>query len=481
MNTPTVTIRNGIFLQYFPVPVLKRVQDKLSVRNEAYYLVMRKTGRHPYGIDPLIRFYTMHGNVMQIPRGMEDTLLNYLEKIGLEYKLERRTISKTLSFTPKLVGLRDYQKPLVDAAVECGKGLFVAGTGTGKGVMLVDIIARLGKTATILVPKLTLAEQIRMEIKTHWGYDCGMIQGKEKTIKEVTVATYQSLSNNKELLDQLVQNTSTLICDEAQGWVSPSAMKVFNAFAPEHFYGMTASPDRDDSRADGVYFLFGEDPVVEYHKTQMKPIVEVYQTGAKIEPSFEYHEMVENMVEHESRNKLIAGLIGGAAWEGRKVLVLTKRIAHYEKFREMFPPSEAFRYIESSDKDRDQTLMRMKKGLEEFSVIFGTTSLLSVGVDIPELDTVIIACDMKGKVLTTQSAGRILRSFSGKKQPVIVDLHDGYKWNFEMKNAGLQGDVTNYTFHKQFQERLRLYKSKGWTVEYKGGILPYKLLHDQDD
>ena len=480
MSKLTITISDGIVLSNFPAGVLRRVREKLEVPNDVYHMLMRKKGRRPYGIDPFHKFYWKHKDGLKIPRGMEDTLLNYMDLIGLEYNLERRTINKTVDLRLKPIDMREYQDPLVEAAVKRGSGMFVAGTGVGKTVMAIELIRRLGKTATIIVPKLTLAAQFQQEMRDHFGYECGMINGKEKTIKEITVSTIQSLNTNQELLNELVENTSVLIYDECQGVTSKSATRVFNSFKAEHFFGLTASPDRDDSTAPGVYFMFGEEPIVEYHATQLSPTVEVFQTRHYIAPSYDYHEMINDMVEHEMRNKLIAGLIGGSAFEGRKVLVLTKRIAHYEKFKESFPPSDAFRYISSDDKGRDKMLMRMKKGLEDFSVIFGTTSLLSVGVDIPELDTLILACDMKGKVLTTQSVGRVLRSFGGKKEPKIIDFHDGYEWDYGMKQRGVDLQITNSTLHRQFKSRLDLYKDKNWTVEYKGGILPYKWLHVQD-
>jgi superfamily II DNA or RNA helicase len=172
--------------------------------------------------------------------------------------------------------------------------------------------------------------------------------------------------------------------------------------------------------------------------------------------------------------------VGGAVFEGRKVLVLTKRIEHYEKFKEFFPPSNAFRYISSDNKNKNELLTKLKKGSEEFSAIFGTTSMLSVGVDIPMVDTLVIACDMSGKVLTTQSVGRALRSFRNKKQPIIIDFHDGWKWDYDMKQKGLPPIEFNSTFNRQFKSRLEYYLYKGYEINYKGGMVPYAWMNKKE-
>jgi superfamily II DNA or RNA helicase len=88
-------------------------------------------------------------------------------------------------------------------------------------------------------------------------------------------------------------------------------------------------------------------------------------------------------------------------------------------------------------------------GEYEFKAIFGTTSLLAVGFDLPALDTLIITGDIKSSVLTTQSAGRILRLFAGKPTPKILDLWDN----------------KNQIFSRQFYERKKVYESKKWLIK----------------
>ena len=67
----------------------------------------------------------------------------------------------------------------------------------------------------------------------------------------------------------------------------------------------------------------------------------------------------------------------------------------------------------------------MNQGAREESanadVIVGTYAMAQEGLDIPSLDTLILATP---KTSITQSVGRILRDAPDKKDPVVLDLVD---------------------------------------------------------
>ena len=189
-----------------------------------------------------------------------------------------------------------------------------------------------------------------------------------------------------------------------------------------------------------------------------EPVVQVINTGVKIEVD-EYPQMIDEMVTNESRNNLITGLVMEEAMKKRKILVLTKRVAHAQLLYDRFANWETTYLIHSGNKDKDNLLAEFKKGDRDFSIIFGTTSLLSVGTDIPALDTLVLACDMKAETLLVQSIGRVLRLFKGKAAPKIIDFNDGEIWNEEGKKEEL-----NIILLRQFQHRMRIYKTKGWKI-----------------
>jgi len=321
--------------------------------------------------------------------------------------------------------------------------------GSGKTIMALETIRRLGLKATILVPNSVIQDQFIEEARKNFNYNVGIINGKAKDINEVTVSTFQSLFNNEELLRELSNNTGTLIIDEIHMVPAKGRMKILSQFKPKYLYGYSGSPRRsaDDSRTEAIFFLCG--PVIAtYESESMQPTVESIYSSVDI-PCLDYPTIIESMVENENRNRLIMGLVVGEVMAGRKVLILCKRIRHYELVRELMPIGwKGVHYIESSDKDRNAKLMAMRAGEVPFNAIFGTMSLLATGTDIPALDTLIMAADLKSDVLLQQSVGRIQRIFSGKPTPKIIDIVDN-------KNAILL---------RQWWDRKRFYQSRKWII-----------------
>jgi superfamily II DNA or RNA helicase len=181
--------------------------------------------------------------------------------------------------------------------------------------------------------------------------------------------------------------------------------------------------------------------------TQLKPVVDVVKTSINIPVSENYHEMVDSMVTNNSRNTLIQGLAVGEALNGHKVLILTKRREHCEILLDKLKDYGAY-YADSKDKDRNEILGQMRNGDYDFNILIGTVSLLATGTDIPSLDVVMFAGDLKSDILVEQGAGRILRLFEGKANAKIIDLFD---------------DI-NPIFKCQFFERRKFYMNKGWNI-----------------
>ena len=67
----------------------------------------------------------------------------------------------------------------------------------------------------------------------------------------------------------------------------------------------------------------------------------------------------------------------------------------------------------------------------ECSVLFGTFALAQEGLDIPRLDTLILASPASD---ITQAVGRILRPCEGKQTPLVVDLQDNACPQFTRQN-----------------------------------------------
>ena len=471
-----IFISNDIQLKIDEVPenVLALVTKTLTLDNPMYYKLVRMAKRDSskrkavYTCPQTFKYYKVNGDVLHIPRGMKNRLFRVFDKMGLSYSVKENMVEKKVRENwCRNLELRGWQAEAVDKAVgKDGKtvdnheAVIIAGTGGGKTIAMLEIAYRLGLTCTILTSRTSMVVQWKNELKKFYGIDAGVINAKEKTIKDFTVSTFQSLNKPSAHAMELVENTSVLIVDEAQEAVTDGRRKIISRFKPSYIFGTTATPKREDKQDAAINFYLG-DTIYEHHETMVEPCVEIINTGVKIDVD-EYPAMIDDMVENESRNTLISGVVLMEATAGKKVLVLTKRIAHAEMLYSKFAKWGGAYLVSSKDKNKDQLLAEFKSGQRDFNIIFGTTALLSVGQDIAALNTLVLACDMKAETLLIQSIGRILRLFKGKEDAKIIDFNDGDVWSHELqKKVELNPILLN-----QFRHRLRIYKSKGWEITF---------------
>jgi superfamily II DNA or RNA helicase len=118
------------------------------------------------------------------------------------------------------------------------------------------------------------------------------------------------------------------------------------------------------------------------------------------------------------RNDLLLELVCALANADRKVIFLSERVGHLEQLAASFAsrnlPQSCSLYIGATKaKDRAKA--------SEADVIFATFALASEGLDIPTLDTLVLATPCSD---VTQAVGRILRDSPGKKIPLVVDIVD---------------------------------------------------------
>lgn len=433
--------------------IIDTIKGVLTIPNPAYFKVARITGSQ-FAAQKDFKYYKEKDGVLIIPRGMRGRFLAWLEKKKIPYHLDEDYIEQKIKKPFQLLPgkeLRAHQIELTEKVVKEREGLCVAGTGTGKTVLGLEIIRKLGLTSLILVPNTVLLDQFYNEAQEYYGLKPSRIGlGRKETNGEVIIATWQSLGADKSLIEELRGKVSVIIVDEASGIVSKERMKILKEFKPKHLLGLTATPSRsrNDGRTAAIHFMLGN-TIGEYAPTMIKPTVEVIRTGVEIPWYGNYNEMIDLMINSENRNTLIRGLVLGEVMSGHKVMVLTKRIEHYKKLQEKLPVSDEFIFIDSKDEARNEKLLMMKDGLVSFKAVFGTISLLGVGTDLPQIDTMIICSDLRSDVLTIQMAGRALRWFKGKTSAKIIDL-------FDDKNPVLKN---------QFYDRKRVYESKGWEIK----------------
>ena len=415
-----------------------------------YWKLMRmgKT-RALYAVPKDFRYYNEQMGMMAVGRGMEKFIRNYIEEHGYEYEIKDETHAPALSGDLSGdVQLREYQQGDIETITAHRTGVIRLGTGYGKTVLACALTKKLGYRTLIVVPRSHLLDQFAQEFKKYYGYDVGVVQGKVEEIKgvDITVASIQTLINRPALLRQYGKHFGLVIVDECHGFITKKRMIAIQSFAPKYLYGLTATPRRTDEQGKAIFFTFG-DVIIDKDLERAAPEVEIVEFDGHIQMSENYSEIIDEQINNDARNEIITTILRREIANSRRVLVLTKRVEHYQTLSRGENQNGIYTVDSSSpSKERFALLERLRAGESDFRAIFGTFSLLSTGTDIPALDTLIFAGDLRSDVLQEQSVGRILRLFGDKQRPKIIDVVD----------------TGNHILHHQAKARMKFYQKMGW-------------------
>lgn len=167
--------------------------------------------------------------------------------------------------------LRDYQQDAVEAFYHAGRaiggnGIIVLPCGSGKTIIGLGITARIASYTLIVTTNNVSAHQWRHELldKTHLSAEAiGEFTGINKTIRPITLTTYQMLTYRKskdspmENLDLFTkQDWGLIIYDEVHLLPAP-VFRATTAIQAKRRLGLTATLVREDGKEDDVFALIG--------------------------------------------------------------------------------------------------------------------------------------------------------------------------------------------------------------------------------
>lgn len=153
------------------------------------------------------------------------------------------------------------------------------------------------------------------------------------------------------------------------------------------------------------------------------------------------------IVRAELRNIRICECAYQALKEDKKVMVLVRQIEHGKILQRMLvnkmhvPTVFIYGRHESWERARIKHDFNQKGGF-----ILITSSIFSEGVDIPEINVLIIAAGGKSEVLTIQRVGRGLRKKKDKSKLIVYDFDD---------------HASKY-LNKHSKERIKIYRVEGF-------------------
>jgi superfamily II DNA or RNA helicase len=366
-----------------------------------------------------------------------------------------------------LAWLRDYQLAAVDAVCKHQRGLIKASTGSGKGEVIIGLTKALPCQWLFLVHRTSLVEQQAERYEARTGLRAGRIGEGQWSIPEgcqFVCASFQSLyaglRRECERTKELLEWAQGIAVDEchcvAADTLYAIAMATHNAFWRCGFSGTPLA--RGDKRSMFAIGALGR--IIHEVKTEFlvekgvlaKPkirLVAVEQTPKSKTWQGVYHEAIVRSVK---RNHVIVDMTRKAK---KPCLVFVKEIAHGKLLeREILRAGIQCGFVwgTHSTDSRRSAIRRLVSGHIEVlicSVVF------QEGIDIPELESVIVASAGKSIIATLQRIGRGMRVAKNKSDFEVWDVFD--------EGCGCNGEEHGGCkwLERHTRERIGAYTSEG--------------------
>ena len=339
---------------------------------------------------------------------------------------------------------------VVKAMRTTGGGILSLPCGYGKTTVALAVACTMKVRTMIVVHKEFLANQWRERIKQFCpGATIGIVQQSKFDVDcDFVIAMLQTISMKDFTLDQF-QSIGMVIVDEAHHICARVFSQAFFKFCPKYSLGLSATPIRKDGLTDVLYWFLGPPAFTVERENRQRTIVRTLRYKCpeyKLPPpvtrfgKVSLVQMITDLVENAGRNEFLEMNIRKIMKKSsRRLLVLSDRRQHCEEIAARLEDLGTGLYMGG-----------MKEAqLEESAkqnVIVGTFSQAHEGLDIPVLDTVLLATP---KSDVKQAVGRILRETVGKKNdPIILDVVDDW---------GLMGSM--------YYKRRKMYKESGFEIE----------------
>jgi superfamily II DNA or RNA helicase len=422
-----LTVRSECFLRGAPEELRTAIRDQLTVDNPKYLAAQRYSRWMSNKVKPKLYFYREQGDDLVFPRGFGNRavlLCRRLLNVDPVLIDQRRKVAPVhYDFTGEL---RPYQQEAVQALNSHSFGVLEAGTGSGKTVMALKLVAERRQPTIILVHSRELLEQWMDRIATFLNMRAGQAGGGRYDPRPVTVAIVNTARNR---LDDLVPRFGHLIVDECHRVPATLFTEVVSGFDTFYMLGLSATAFRREKGMTRLIYSYMGDRV---HAVDPEVLTE---TGAVVRPdliqqetaffapfSGEYSRLIKALTLDQERNSLIiTDVLERVEQEGvGTVLLVSDRVAHCQELMTRLQKQGIVAEMLTGSISlaaRTAIVRRVQKG--DVQVLLSTLQLISEGFDCPGLSTLVLATPIRFEGRLLQVVGRIMRPAEGKKALVI--------------------------------------------------------------
>ncbi|OFX00793.1 MAG: hypothetical protein A3E78_00885 [Alphaproteobacteria bacterium RIFCSPHIGHO2_12_FULL_63_12] len=329
--------------------------------------------------------------------------------------------------------LRPYQLIQVEKVFEkCSEDLMptiiVSATGTGKGAAAAELARRVLPMRTLLLAHTEeLCSQLRGHCRTWAGVEAAVEKAESRAdlgepdlfgseAPPIVVGSIQTMIRRKERFP--ADYFGLVVCDEAHISLSPGWQSVLRYFDPHaRIVGITASPSRSDQREMGSYYKSIADEYGLVRAISEGYLVPLKTQTVPISVSLAGVKTTDGDLDEIQLDRAIRPYLKEAAHALKQYAPQRRTIA----FLPLIDTSREFvkccrevgleaAHVDGTSEDRAELQDKLRRGALN---VLSNAQLLSVGVDIPQADCVLVLRPTKSFVFYSQAIGRITRTLPG--------------------------------------------------------------------
>ena len=502
----TITRSSGIYIptENLSAKAINHLKRLAAFKNPEFYAKLGM--RLPvYNLPRIVSCSEMKDGYLMLPRGCEETAVDFFKRNDIVVRIEDKTNPGQKIDVEFNGSLYEEQQRAIEALEAHRCGTLYATTAFGKTVSAAALIAQKKVNTLILVHTKALLDQWRERLEEYLSTDFqpeehhkgrgrrkkfqqfGALTSTENTLNgKIDIALLQSCMSDNEV-KPFVRNYGMVIVDECHHAPAVNFERVLREVNARYVYGLTATPIRKDGHQPIIFMQCGEIRYTADSKSQQtqqsfrRLLIPRFTSHRNLKADGgNYAQVIDELIESESRNKLILDDIASNLAEGRTPIILTARTAHVdllaEECRQICP--NVFRLVGNDSAKTKREVMEQLSLVpaDEPLVVVATGKYVGEGFDLPRLDTLMLALPVSWKGVIAQYTGRLHRNYPGKSETRIYDYIDlrvpicdsmyrkrlhGYKavgYSIAIANEGLFAEPTietifdATTFERPFHE-----------------------------
>ncbi len=345
------------------------------------------------------------------------------------------------------------------------RALLISATGTGKTYASAFALRKLftdklfpNKKALFLSHREQINKQALKSYKRIFGKNVPMelLSGNQNDIEKAKSGEFlfstMNMMARTDIMEQFKPNEySVIVLDECHRSGAASYQRIINYFKPELLLGMSASPERTDNF--DVFSLFDHNIACEIRLQQA--------LENDLLCPFHYFGITDLEIDGESddlnrfrqltADKRVEYIIRQAEYYGYsgnrvKGLIFCSGKNEAKELSRKFNLTGKYNTTmlcgDNSQEERESAIDRLvdDNAADRLDYIF-TVDIFNEGVDIPEINQVIMLRPTESPIIFVQQLGRGLRKADGKEFVIVIDFIGNYQNNYMIPIA-LSGDRT---------------------------------------